>query len=356
VSTILPLLLGGEATPSPVTPPSRAEILGLQGTFQGIWCDTSYNSPGSRWGGRTPLFDPAIGWFASKADRRSAYAAKRDAGDQLVVLAVTGQYHEGDPANFYEQVPGRDFFASGLNGLVDLIFEALDDGMRGVQLWLGGDGLGDGVHYNNTGGMTYGWQWLMTNFESIYRGLEPVAPWIVWHAGADGTIPGWAGPENDWHRVNEWIAHARSIIGPSGYLGTYESSGMWAWSGETNDYSHDEGLLVDQVVFEFPYPMGPPTSPIPSDFCHQSDEVRAPFDQVWQISRRALGPRWVRPIDEPGCDDSGTSPGIGPGTYGPRSLRAQEFDTYGHVRNLPGPGVTDQRRAYLLQCGWPLLG
>jgi hypothetical protein len=351
-----PKLIRYGGSPTPTNPPTRDEILNLQGSFQGIWCDTSYNQPGSRWRGRTPLFDPAIGWFAP-SDRKNAYAAKRAAGDKLVVLAVTGQYHENDPSNFYEQVPGKDFFRSGLNELVDLILEAVQqEGMRGVQLWCGGDGLGDGVNYNDFGGMTYGWQWLMKNFPAIYKGLESVSPWIIWQAGADGVIPGWAGPENNWHRVNQWLTFARGIIGDGGHLGTYESSGYWAWSGETNDYSHDEGMLVDQICFEFPYPMGPPTSTPPADFCNQSDEVRGPFDQVWQISKRALGPNWNRPPDEPVCDDGGKSGGIGPGKYGPRSLRGQEYDTYGHVRNFIADGVTQQRRSYLSQIGWGLVG
>jgi len=328
--------------------PTRAELLGGQCTFQGLIVQTEQYGP-------APLFDPMIPWLDRPRDRAACYAEKRRVGDTIVCLALSGQYHEGDPHNFLERIPGRDY-SQNLPAFRDVLTEALTvGGMRGIRLMLAGDGLGAGPGYNDQGGMTYGHDWLMANFPRIFDGLSDFSPYVVWYPGFDGYIPGWAGPENDWHRVNQWLAFARAIVGQSGYLGSYESAGYWAWSGETNDYSHDEGLEVDQVCFELPYPMGPPLTPVPADFCNQSDNVRGPFDQVWQISNRALGPAYRRPPDQPACDDDKREPGIGDGKHGKRFLNCAEFDTYGTVRGLD-PAITAQRRAYLRSLGWEFVG
>lgn len=330
-------------------PPTRDQILGGTCVFQGLWVETA------QWG-RMPLFDPAIAWLDLKADRLACYDAKRAAGSDLVVLAATGQYHEPqDSSNWYNRMPGQDFVTTGrMDVFHDLIVEALTEGgMTGVEVWCGGDGTGF-----DPGGLTYGFSWLMAHFaDAIFAPLADLNPYLVWFAGADGCIPGWDDDnQGHWTRTEDWFTHARPIIGPTGHLGAYLSSGYWCWT-EANRYLTPAGREVDKIVQEFPSPMGPPTSPVPEDFCTQSNEVRAPFDQVWQPSNRTLGPAYHRPPEQPACDDNKTfGEQIPPNARGPVYRDAREYDTYEHVRNKVTPATTATRRAYLRSLGWPLVG
>ena len=105
-------------------------------------------------------------------------------------------------------------------------------------------------------------------------------------------------PAGDWDNdggwTGTWFSHARSVIGPTGHLGAYLSGGYWCWT-EANRWLSTGGREVDKAVYVMPWPMGPPTSPVPDDFCNQSTDTRGPFDQVWQVSNRALGPAYRRP-------------------------------------------------------------
>ena len=204
------------------TPPSRDQLLGGICRFQGVFTNTQQY-------GRMPSgFTVAIPWLQNEADRLACYADLRAAGSQVVVMAVSGQYHSPDASNWFNRMPGQDYFSTGqMNVLHDRIVEAVTKGgMTGVELWCGGDGKDF-----DPSGLTHGYQWLMDNFAAIYAALKDVAPWIIWQAGADGCIPGWDW-DNDggWTRQETWFSHARSVIGPSGHLGAYLSAGYWCWT------------------------------------------------------------------------------------------------------------------------------
>lgn len=338
------LLLFAGNRPTPVGPPTRDELLGGQCSFQGLTAQTDAY-------GAMPLFDPAIAWLKTRKDRLACYATKRAAGDSIVVLAASGQYQEPwDPANWYNRMPGRDFVTEGrMSEFADLIAEATSDGgMRGVEVWCGGDGLGF-----DPNGLTHGYDWLMANYaDNIYAPLESVAPFIKWQAGADGWIPGWAGDQDQWDRVETWLLHARSVIG-AGALGAYLSAGYWCWT-EANRYLSPGGREVDYVVYETPCPMGPPNPP-PPDFCNQSN--RSPWDQVWQISNRILGPKYRRPSDQPACDDDKRfSEQIPDNARGNVYRECREFDTFDWVRGRISADGVEAHRAYLRDIGWEHIG
>lgn len=330
------------------SPPSRAQLLGSICRFQGVFTQTQ------QYGLMPSGFTPAIAWLAQKADRLACYADLRAAGSQKLVFASSGQYHNpNDSSNWFNRMPGRDFVAEGAMGeFHDLIVEAVaDGGMTGVEVWCGGDG----VAYDPNG-FTHGYDWLMANFAgSIFAPLADLNEFLVWYAGSDGYAVGWNPDNSDkWKRNETWATFARSVIGPTGHLGAYMPSGFWCWT-EENRWLSPGGREYDKVAYEFPAPMGPPTSPVPSDFCNQKNEVRAPFDEVWQTSNRALGPRYRRPPEQPACDDNKTFPEqIPPNVRGEVFRDGREYDTYHDARFHNPP--TDQRRAYLVSLGWPLVG
>jgi hypothetical protein len=332
-----PRVYGGAAVA-----PTRDALIGGRISFQGLYVETpSY--------GRLPLFDPAIGWFPNAADRQACYAAKRAAGDTLVCLALSGSYRSRGQA--YQDIPGRDY-SQDIPALRALIAEVLAAGFDGVWLMLAGDGESNAARtYNDPVGMTYGYDWLMEQFAGLHAALADLDPWIVYVPGFDGVVPAW----QPWNKVNRWLEYARSIVGPSGYLGLEYSAGYASWSGEQDDFATPAGQAMDLALMEFPYPMGPPDTAAPADFCNQSAETRAPWDQVWQTSARWLGPAWRRPADQPACDDP-HPPGYNQTTpRGPRAHWAFEFDTYGSVRWLD-PATTERRRAYLRSLGWAHVG
>lgn len=323
-------------------PPTRDELCGGRCSFQGLTILT-------RQYGKLPLFDPAIQWLDLQQDRLDAYAVKRAAGDTIVNMALSSQY--ASPNQAYTHIRGRDF-SEDLPTMRARIVEALTlGGMRGVWLMLAGDGEGAGPGYNDPNGWTYGHDWLMSNFARIYAGLADLAPYIVWIPGYDGVVPAW----QPWSKVNDWLMRARSIVGPVGHLGLELSAGYWVWSGETNDYLTPAGQCLDLVLYEGPYPMGPPDNPVPPNFTSQPNDVRAPFDQVWQISKRLLGSKYRRPPEQPADDDPGMAPDLPATPRGKLYANGLEFATYGWVRGLPLSTVQRQRD-YLQSIGWDLVG
>lgn len=299
----------------------------------------------------------------SKADRLRAYRTKLFNGDTHVILNVSWAYREGglpwNPA-------GRDL-SNDLPTLRQYLIEALTEGgMTGVLLMLAGDGSDSRKPngeitppgwtgpwgYNDPVGDTYGFPWLMANFQRIYDGIgADLHPYIVWSPGYDGVVPAW----QPWSKVDDWLIYARSVVGQSAVLALELAAGFWTWSGERNDYGTPAGQCLDVILQEFPYPMGPPDHAIPPDFCNQPTDVRAPFDQVWQISKRLLGSHWNRPPDQPACDDPGHAPDLPQTPRGPFYPIAFEFDTYGWVRDCPLSQV-QAHRDYLTAIGWSLTG
>ncbi len=283
----------------------------------------------------------------SAEQRLAAYADKRAAKDECQILATSWRY---DPCGY----AGRDLWAD-MPSLRDYITEALTDGgMSYVLLMLGGDG-----NEYSADGWTYGYDNLRANFKRIYSALKgtssegpDLTPYIVWCPGFDGVVPGW----QPWQKVSDWLTFARGIVGPEGVLALELSAGYWCWSGEHNDYAEPAGQCLDVVLYEFPYPFGPTTARVPDNFCNQSNDVRAPFDQVWQISKRLLGSLWRRPSEMPSCDDPGNAPDL-PGTpRGRIAVNAFEGLTYPMVRGWMTPTALARYRDYLKQIGWKDVG
>ncbi len=288
----------------------------------------------------------------TQAQRLEQYAAKRAAGDECVILTLSWRY---DPCGY----AGRDLW-NDLPTFRQYVIEALDmaqGGMQYVLVMLAGDGLA----YSPEGG-TYGFFNLMQNFQRIYDGLKggpgdvDLTPYCVFCPGYDGVVPAWAGPEDQWTRTEDWLLKARGIVGPEGVLALELSAGYFCWT-EENRYGTPAGQCLDAVLYEFPAPFGPVMElPIPSDFCNQSNETRAPYDQCWQISKRLLGSKWNRPAHQPACDDPGHSANLPSTPRGRLAVNAFEFLTFYMVRNQMSPALLAEVRAYIKGMGWEEIG
>lgn len=344
---------GGSTLPAP---PSRAQLCGVRCSFQGLTVETSR--------GALPWFEPALGWEAFSADHEDIYDVKYAAGDTHVNIALSSQYDE--PNQAYAGIAGKDF-SNDLTALRALIMEIICAGAsRGlpngflVLLAMAGDGM-----QPDPVGMTYGFDWLMQNFERVWSALRgdtgegpDLTPWILPMPGYDGVVPGW----QPWTCVNEYVRMARAVVGPSAPLAIELAAGYCVWSGEENDWATEDGQMFDVILQEYPYPMQPPNA-IPANLLNAqgwkattTNEQRAPWDQVWQMTGRMVQP-YNRPSDQPANDDPGGAPFLlASGTpRGPFFYIKWEFDTYGWVRWCPLAQV-QAHRATLTALGGDFVG
>lgn len=284
----------------------------------------------------------------SREKRLEQYAFKRANGEECQIITLSWRY---DPCGY----AGRDLW-NDIPTLREYVTEALTDGgMSYVLLMLGGDGL----DYSADGG-TYGFFNLMSNLQRIRDGLAgtngegpDLTPYIIPCPGYDGVVPGWAGPQDQWTRVEEYLLHARAVFGPSAVLALELSAGYWCWT-ESNRYTSPGGQELDIVLYEFPIPFGPVMAlPIPADFCNQPDDVRTPYDQCWQPPKRILGSAWRRPSNQPACDDPGMAPDLPWTPRGPIAKIPFETLTYYMVRGQMSPQLLHDVTAYVTSTGWP---
>lgn len=325
----------GHGGHGPIVIPTRDQILRSQLTFQGLTARTAQY-------GTFPWFAPILGWLDSKQDRVDCIKMHRDAGDGLVNLALSSQYKKAA----YENMTGKDF-SNNLPLLYDRIQEALDGGMTGVALMLAGDGHGDGVHYNDPVGWTYGFEWLMANFRRVHDALGKLDKWIIYFPGYDGVVPGWAtsGTYRYPDEVDRWLLFARKEVGDSGYLGLELAGGYAHWGGEGGNYSSEAGLCLDVVAQEFPIAIGPPDSP-PKPWSQMTDEERNPWSQVWSMMAHLQRP-YNYPQDQinAGFDLNAPYYLSQVTSRGPRVYWNFEYDTYLWAQGLPVETVHKHRAA-----------
>jgi hypothetical protein len=182
---------------------------------------------------------------------------------------------------------------------------------------------GDGESYN-ADGMVYGHTWLMENFQRIHDGLIAQKPWIIFCPGYDGVVPAWQ-PAS---QVDDWLLHARQVVGPTGYLAIELSAGYASWGDGGANWDSPAGLACDTILQEFPY------------------RLQDNWNQVWQIVARLQRP-YHRPANQPADDDPDPPFYLGQSTpRGRRYFVNFEYDTYGWVRSCPLSQV-EEHRAYL---------
>lgn len=336
------LLLLSQAGSGPLPVPTREQLCKVKTSgMQGLTVSTQY--------GDAPWFDPYItSPELSSSDRQSIYAAKKAAGDTHCLVALSWNYAEaGVQFGSLNRAPAGFDGTKNWSRFLALLDEIIGAGFY-ISLHLAGDGLSNAdFSYNDPQGWTYGWQWLMQNISAISGTIGAArSPYIIWCPGFDGTIPEWAGPENNWHRTNEWLVQARQVLGPTAVLAVYLTAGYWAWSGETNDYATPDGQNVDIAYYEGPIPFGPRVGPYPGP------ANGSPWDQIWQISKRLLRSVYTRPPDQPADDDPGTIPGSHTTPRGPMYPIFIEIDTYEWVRGRISLADIQWERNYLRNIGW----
>lgn len=322
--------------------PTRAEVCTVQVPFQGFTAHTQQF-------GSIPAFGPELSTLSD--DDLASYLdqVKADSATRVslglnpwthVEFAVSWNYRG---ATYSYPVPGRDL-SQDLPELRRRIDIAIRAGFK-ILLFCAGDGLGAGPGYNDPVGWTYGYDWLMANFQRIYdaMGPTPASPndardFIGFLPGYDGTDSyGWETPE----RVVGWWEFARQVIdrGGHGYLGQEFSIGHCQiggqWDGEPT-YVNGPGQALDFILQEFPA-----SCPMPT----------ADPDAVFQILGRMIRP-YNRPPEQPSDDDPTPPFYLGQGTpRGRYYYCAYEYGTYQWVRGQISAAQVELDRTYLKRCG-----
>jgi hypothetical protein len=348
----LPTLVGGGAAstgssvintppgpPGKVPPPpagARTQVCSVAITFQGLTVNTAQY-------GNIPWFEVAL-TSLSPADRQTAYAAKKAAGDTHALMALTWNYNEA-PSYTYP-VPGTDM-SKNLQGFKALVQEAITAGFI-VMVFLGGDGESkpknpDGTYpYNDPQGWTYGYQWLIDNLPTIIstfqKGTDNIdlTPYVIFVPGFDGVMPGW-----DPAHLDNYLIYIRSLLGSNGYVGLELAAGYSHWGAGAANWTSASGQAVDVVLNEFP---GPPTG-----------------DQVWQIAPRMIGPAYNRQFaatqGQLPTDDPNPPWYLRAGTpRGPFFPVAFEYDEFRWVRGQISASAIAGERANLKSYGYSYFG
>lgn len=323
-SSAAALLLCG-AGPSPVTVPTRDEILTAPMSFQGQTAVTSL--------GTYPWFDPELDTL-SAVDRQAIYAMKRQDGDKVILLTVSHAYLE--PWIPMTIGAGRDWYKEGYDKLALFIDEVIANGFY-VQLHLAGDGqsVNDASipdwEYNDPVGWTYGHAWLMEQFPLIAKAMGARNKCIRYVPGFDSVFYGWS-PE----QVVAFGKLFRSVL-PEGYLGIEHDPGHIP-VGEGGDDYKPGGRMADYdfVLGEYP-----------------GDGI-VTGDTWWQILGRMLR-HYVRPPDQPAEDDPIPPFYLVDSSRGPRYYWVFEWKTYTWTRNQCTRAEVDQDRRKIRAMGATLV-
>jgi hypothetical protein len=297
-------------------PPSRAEMLDVHITFQGL----TVNCPPY---GDLPWFEAVLAW-ATPECRANAYAAKHAStawagGDTHALIALpSGPPLYDEPRQPYsaDRFGALDWTAGNTHvgpQLADLIADVARHGFNRILLFLGGD---DGER---------GFPIAMAQLDAVHDALASSAygdlrPYVVVLPGWDGVFYGYT-PQH----IFDWGAKCRGLFvycgieHSTGHIPTGEGDGDWTGSGRMRAF--------DLLLSEF-------------------DDARFD-DSVWQIEARLLGPAYHRPPEQPAADDPGAPFAATSGQFylrqpterGPIVACAFEFYEYTFVRHGGGPAA-----------------
>ncbi len=252
---------------------TRAQITGVQITFQGLEVDTATY-------GRLPWFEAAL-FSLPPADRQRVYAAKHAAGDtHAIVIYDHGGSIYDEPDQPYQAMQSPAF-ADHCFAFQDALREVLREGFT-PMVFMGGDAgeAGYAIAAADAPGLI---RCLQTAPERDLTGDVLIIP------GWDGVFYGWT-PE---HIVA--FGQQMRTLGVQ-YLGIEFGAGHIPLGNGDQDYQPGGGMTTyDVLLAEFD---GPPAD-----------------DTVWQVLARLLGPGYRRGPDQPPWDDPGAPFGPSAGQW-----------------------------------------
>lgn len=284
----------GGSGPRPFPPPpTRAQVCEISTSLQGLTYQTSQHGPIPAW------FYAALN-AADKQIARNAHKTAvqpgRVGGDTHISIGISEAYIEPGTLWPYELQLGYDY-TQNLDAFRAILTEVIQDCFL-IDLPLAGDGMSvnddpQPGQYNDPQGNTYGYQWLMNNFERIALALKgngtpaqpDLTPFIIFRPGWDAVFYGWGVkgevPDQQPDRVRKFGELFRRVL-PNGYLAIEHTPGNIPCGEGGGDYTPG-GLMwaYDTIMSEF-------------NTVHQ--------DSCWQVVARMVR-SYTRPPDQPSGDD-----------------------------------------------------
>lgn len=273
----LPALGGSSVFPKY---PTRDEVCNIFCGFQGITILTQQF-------GFIPAFGPECGAL-NDSDTISYCAQMKKLGFTHVEFDISWRYSE--PGYSYP-VPGLDL-SQNLPEMCRRIELIIKQGMF-IKFSLAGDGMSNpNGGYNDPQGWTYGFEWLLDNFERIVTPLtayndHDLTKFIIFVPGYDAVFYGWSIPNEvpdlQPARVISFGNFFRQIL-PEGYLGLEHSTGKIPVGEDGVDWKTDGPLnAYDTCLSEY-------------------NPFNLASNDTWQIVARLTRP-YNRPPDQPTGDD-----------------------------------------------------
>ena len=339
----------------PGTPPTRAQVCGVNLSFQGLTVNTAQF-------GSLPWFEAALSSF-NEADRAIIYAAKHAAGDTHAVVDISWNYAESgqpyginDALGVHNIVPPRDL-TGDLVTFKALVAEVIANGFIPV-IFLAGDSEGAGPGYNDPVGWTYGYDWLTAHLPGILGALASgpdgidLTPWCLFVPGFDSVFYGWE-PSNV--KFAAFGALFRALL-PNGYLGILHQMGKIPIGGGQADYAPGGAMVNWDVLLSQFGRIGDAAS---RNALKSANPVDYVGNDIWQVATRTLGPAYVWPSDEPANADSHPAPWylVSGNPRGPYFVCAFEWvGLYDFIRGNESAEAVSQDRAYLKSLGYTYTG
>lgn len=289
-----PILVGMKRAISPMPPlPTREQVAAVQTSLAGL----TYH---------TTQYGDIPAWFYGKlnaTDRAGARQTHREANDTHIHIGVSEAYIEPSTLFPLELSYGYDYaYGDGLNTLYDICLETIREGFF-VDMPLAGDGFSVNDNpqqgqYNDPQGNTYGFEWLLQNFERIARALQgdgttfrpDLTPYIIFRPGWDNVFYGWGKqemPDQQPARVNRFGQLFRHVL-PSGRLSIEHTPGNIPCGEGGRDFE-------------------------PGGIMRNFDTVMSEFGDVhggnfWQVAKRMVGAQnYVTPADQAAIVAQGSS-------------------------------------------------
>lgn len=321
-------------------PPTRAQILDMRITFQGLYVDTAQF-------GRLPWFEAALPWL-TPADRQAVYAAKHAStawlgGDSHAIISLpSGPALYDEPGQPYsaDRFGPLDWTSPADGRLADLVVEVARAGFNKQLLFLGGDA--------GQAGFPIAMAQLDTTASQLrHSRYGDLGGYVVVLPGWDGVFYGYT-PE----QVRTWGEKCRSLFV---YCGIEHQPGRIPVGEGGGDYLPGGNMVwADLILAEF---NGPNDSTDRRTMDGRDSQGRPNYrgNQIWQIGARMLGRNYQPPSDQPAdADGYGGIGYLAPGSpRGPYVHCAFEWvGEYFFVRGQQTAEDQQVSRDYFRSAGW----
>lgn len=302
--------------------PTRAQVCGVQLTFQGLTMAT-------RQYGTQPWFELAYQTLTDPRDRAAVRQQKRDAGDTHLIVeyfTTTGSIYD-EPGQPWQAAisPSGEAHPVWFRSLVE---EIIADGLIPIVAFDGDDG-------DRAMGSPNALRQLPILVSLLAAGDVNLNPYVLYARLWDGVFYG-SSPEN----IANFGRQFRAVL-PEGYLAIEHNIGHIPVGNGNADWMGD-GMMTtyDVVLSEFGAPLR--------------------SDQLWQVAGRLLGAAYVRPPDQPSGDDPDPphylQAGSPRGPYYTCAFELTDPGEYTWVRGRCTAADIESDRQYLRALGYTYTG